>query len=317
MKSTPIGEIAFGGWNLALKLEGFDVNRSHKARAAAHAIARLRQSGFIRELGAEKVKLVISSSGNAAHEIAKLTAGTNVELQVFTDVLSPIELADRLKGWPHARVVVIDEPDASGSHATARKRALREYRQKNPDAVELDQYLHSDWPCGYHSLFVEIEQQVPNVGAILVPVGTAATARAAAQFKIYHQRRWKIYAIDAAGSALNGTPIGKRLFSGYGNGAETEWARQARPHMEKWLRVPDQAVVRAARWARARGHFLGASSAAALAGAAHLIECDCLPHGGTVVVICPDSGVNYRTTLYSDTFLRRNGLGHLAEPDAA
>ena len=311
MRSTPMSIIDFAGWKLALKLEGFSSSNSHKARAAERTVARLRRAGLIKGPVAQRVVLVMSSSGNAANEIAKRTVGTNVDLFIYTDVLSPREMIARLELWPHARVVIIDEPDASGSHARARKRELRAFLRAHPDAVEIDQYSDSDWPCGYSTIFSEIEKQVEDVGSIFVPVGTAATLRAAAQFKTYFQRRWDIYAVDAAGSALNGKPNGIRLFSGYGNGGCTEWTRQASPYVKAWLRVPDSAVVWAAHWLRARGHFLGASSGAAFAAAASVIASDQLAHDGTPVLICPDHGALYGSTLYSDDFLLRHGLGHL------
>lgn len=317
MSPTPMSIIDFAGWKMALKLEGFTSSNSHKARAAERTVARLRRAGLVKGPAAQRIVFVISSSGNAGYEIAKRTVGTNVQVVIFTDVLSPREMVERLQEWPHVRVIIIDEPDASGSHAHARKRELKAFRGIHPDSIEIDQYADSDWPCGYFSLFDEIEKQVPDVGCIFVPVGTVATLRAAAQFKTYFKRRWKIYAVDATGSALNGTPTGKRLFSGFGNGGRTEWARQALPYVEEWLRVPDEAVVWAAHWLRARGQFLGASSGAAFAAAASVIARDELPHDGTPILICPDHGSHYRSTLYSDDFLLRHGFGHLVAPAAA
>jgi cystathionine beta-synthase len=311
MQTTPLSTVSFAGWELALKLEGHCPNNSHKSRAAVHAVGRLRRAGFIRGSFATKKTLVISSSGNAANEVAKLTINTNVELVVFTDTLSPAEMIERLQGWPHVRVEIINDPDETGSHAKARRRAVKAFLAEHTDAIEVDQYSDSDWPCGYFSLFHEIEQQVKRIGAILIPVGTVATLRAAAQFKIRFRCSWKIFAVDAAGSALNGVPNGRRLFSGYGNGGQTEWARQVKPYVAEWLCVPDNVVVRASRWLCSRGFFLGASSAAVFAAASNLIARDRLPHDGTAVLVCSDHGSLYRSTLYSDEFLLRNQLDNL------
>ena len=123
-------------------------------------------------------------------------------------------------------------------------------------------------------------------------------------------------AVDAAGSALNGPPIGHRLFSGFGNGAESEWARQAKPMVDHWVRVPDEATVQAAYWLQARGFALGASSAAAFAAATHLIGRGAMPHHGRPVLLCPDHAHGYSSTLFSPEFLQRHGLGHLARASA-
>src|SRR5216683_2277824 len=127
MQITPLSTVSLSGWDLALKLEGFRADNSHKFRAAAHSVGRLRRSGIIKNPTAKKVKVGISSSGNAANEFAKLTVNTNVELVVFTDTLSPSEMIERLWDWSHVRVEVIDDPDETGSHAKARRCAVKAF----------------------------------------------------------------------------------------------------------------------------------------------------------------------------------------------
>jgi cysteine synthase len=254
------------------------------------------------------VELLISSSGNAAYSVAFLTLGTNAKVHVFTDKLSPPEMVERLLALPHVTVRVIDEPDATGSHARARKKALQDYQQKHPRAIDVDQYSQSDWGCGYFSLPAELETQVGDIGSILIAVGTGATLRAIAQYKLKRSLRWPIFAVDALGSALNGEPCGKRVFSGYGNGAQTEWVRQALPHVAEWIRVPDEAVVSASQWLIRRGHFLGPSSCAVLAAASYMISKCRLPHTGRTVLVMPDGGAMYRSTLYNDDFLMEHGF---------
>jgi cysteine synthase A len=303
------------GWPVWLKLEMDTPSGSHKWRAASKAVSRLLRQGIIGHPALPSIMLVISSSGNAAYAVALLIAGTNARLVVFTDALSPHEMVDRLRSLSHVTVVVIDEPDETGSHVKARKLAVRTFLAEQPQAIEIDQYCQSEWGCGYFSLFREIEQQVGEVGAIIIPPGTGATLRAAVQYRLHHQRRWSLFAADAMGSALFGTPCGTRLWSGYGNGIETAWIRQVHPYVQP-DRVRDDDVVRASRWLLAHGYFLGASSAAVFVTTSALIRARRLPHAGAIVLVMPDAGECYRSTLFSDDFLIQHNLGHLVAASA-
>jgi len=305
---TPVSSLYVGGTPFFLKREDLTPSGSHKHRAAAGLIARWKYTGRVRAASAAAVHYVVSSSGNAAFALALQTVDTNVRLRVVTDTLSPSELIARLSGFCHVDVEVVDDPDASGSHVAARKRAVSRFLSENPQAKEIDQYADSSWGCGYTTLLRELEQQVPQLRAIIIPVGTGATLRSAVQFNLQRGRRLKIFAVDAEGSGLNGCPIGTRLFSGYGNARRTEWVRQARPHVAGWLRVPDATVVRAADRLLDCGFFLGASSAASFAAASLLAREDRLPHDGSTALVMPDGGEGYSSTLYSDEFRLRHGL---------
>jgi len=305
---TPVSSLYVGGAQFFLKREDLTPSGSHKHRAAAGLVARSRYTGRVQDTSAPPVDYVVSSSGNAAFALAWHTVDTNVRLRVVTDRLSSPELIARLSGFGHVGVEIINSPDASGSHVVARKEAVARFLRETPGAREIDQYADSSWGCGYTTLFRELEHQVPRLRTIVIPVGTGATLRCAVQFNLQHGRRFKIFAVDAEGSALTGCPIGKRLFSGYGNGAQTEWVRQARPHVAGWLRVPDATVVRAADRLLDHGFFLGASSAACFAAASLLARDDRLPHDGATALVMPDGGEAYSSTLYDDDFRLRHGL---------
>jgi N-(2-amino-2-carboxyethyl)-L-glutamate synthase len=284
---TPLVHIAFEGWKVGLKLEGV-LQSSHKERAAAAVVESLRRCRIAGSRAQRTKKLVMSSSGNAAFAVAKAIAGMDINLVVFTDVLSPPEMADRLCRMPDVDVIIIDQPDSTGSHAKARKASVRAYLAEHPDAIELDQYQDSQWPCGYFSLARELEQQTSGqLGTILVPVGTCATLRSLVQYKLRYRRNWKLVAVDAIGSALFGEPSGRRRFSGYGNGAKTEWAREAEPYLYNVVRVRDASVVSASRHLLTKFRLeLGASSCATFAAVCSLIRSDCLHMTASPFVLC-------------------------------
>ena len=259
--------------------------------------------------------LIISSSGNAAFALARATLpwAPNGKLIVVTDTLSPPEMISRLKAFAHIEAVVVDQPDATGSHAVARQKVVDDLVRDRPGSFEVSQYgntgsVASFWANGYDLLCAEIEAAFPDVAAIVMPLGTCASIRSFAAFKMKNQRRWKIFGVDAKGSALLGKPDGARRFSGYGNGKASLWLNQAKADCDGFVRVPDRAVVQAAHRLRAEGFWVGASSAAAAVAVQALDRKGLLPHRGTTVVLLPDHGSLYASTLYNEDFLISQGL---------
>lgn len=314
--ASPISQVtSLAG--LSLFWPGCDTASSHKDypvrawAASPHGKRMLGDGGWL---------LVISSSGNAAYAVAKATrpfARRGARLVVFTDVLSPPEMAERLRtDFDHVKVIVIDDPDASGSHAAARQRTIDAFRELNPCAVEISQYgrtnaVGSFWANGYDAMLAEIETAYPDMTTLVLPLGTCATLRSAAAYKLKHGRRWTIIAIDAAGSALTGIPSGKRLFSGFGNGKPTLWLSQGFAYVGQFGKVTDEATIIASRILLRAGLHMGASSAACVAAALSFREQGRLPHRGQTVVLCPDHGSLYGSTLFNDEFLRSHGHGQL------
>lgn len=244
---------------------------------------------------------------------ATLPWASNGKLIVVTDTLSPPEMIIRLRAFAHILVNVVDQPDATGSHAAARQKVVECLVREHRGSLEVSQYgvdgaVSAFWANGYERLCSDIEAAVPDVAAIVMPLGTCASIRSFASFKLRYQRRWKLFGVDAKGSALLGQPEGSRRFSGYGNGKATLWLEQAREECDGFVRVPDRAVVQTAHRLRAEGLWMGASSAAAAVAAQALDQKGLLPHRGTTVVLCPDHGSLYSSSLYNEDFLISQGL---------
>jgi cysteine synthase A len=308
--ATPLVDLWFAGWPVKLKLEKDNPSGSHKYRPAEKLAQNLYHRGIIGN--GNETLFVMPSSGNAARAFAHCTVGMNVKLLVVTDVLSPREQPLSLTRYQHVEIEVINSPDETGSHVRARRAFIDAFLRKQPEAILIDQYASSFYPLGYFSLIKEIEAQC-TPSAVFVPVGTAATLLSLAKFRETHRRGWKLFGVDADGSALFSKPIGKRLNSGYGNGAPTEWSRLARPSVDAVIRVPDDAAISACHWMSAtQGLHLGASSGATLAAFRWATRHVNIPAGGLPVLVMPDSGDLYASTVYSDAWLGGHGFSHLA-----
>jgi cysteine synthase len=120
-----------------------------------------------------------------------------------------------------------------------------------------------------------------------------------------------VIAVDAVGSvALGGSP-GPRLLTGIGAGKRSSFAT---PDLyDDTVLVGDvEAFAYCRTLAAATGMRVGGSSGATLAACARLLARD--PDLERVACICPDGGRSYRSTIYSDHWLARNGI-HLGPAD--
>jgi cysteine synthase A len=287
------------GREVFCKLEGWNASGSHKDRPARALVEALRASG---RLSPEvDLRLVVSSSGNFARAIAHHTAAeSRVEVIVVTDALSPAALVQGLRAYPHVRVLVVDEPDATGSHLQARKRVIRELLARTPGSLYLDQYDNPLIPQAYEqTLAREIGQQTPRpFGSVFVPVGTGATLNGLLRHRRKTGATWRAFAVDAGGSGLfRPPPPGlRRRLSGYGNGHATGLIREVLEEIDHVVYVADQeALAMCRRLADRPGLLVGPSSGAVLAAIAKVAQNrpDLLPDAELSVAVLPDRGECY------------------------
>jgi cysteine synthase len=311
---TPIIKLDFGfGLTAFAKLEGLTPAKSHKARWAGQIIASMRASGRI---GRGPATLVVPSSGRTAAAIALATRDVPaLRVVVFTDVLSPTSLRGELDGYAHVRTVVVNEPDATGSHLRARMRLVDAFLAQNPQAILVDQYSDPRIPLAYQSTLISevLAQRGEDISAVFIPVGTGGLLRAFDLDKANNGRRWLLVPVDAEGSAIFRKPSRgiRRRFSGYGNAGPTAFISEC-SFIEPPIYVPDEAVVRTSRWLDANaGLKVGASGAATVAAFMHaaFIDHPALRRAGSALLILPDDGGAYGDTLFDDNWVRRNGMG--------
>ena len=308
---TPIVAFETQTTSVLAKLEQCNPSGSHKDRPARLIIEALFRSGRL----SPDARLLVSSSGNFARAIAYWTASSGVLVEVYTDVLSSAGQISSLWAFPHVRVNVIDEPDATGSHLKARLRLIAEAQSRDPKAVFIDQYQNFLLPLAYEqTLAQEIEEQTRgDVSAVFVVVGTGATLNGILQYKIQHAARWRVIAVDAAGSALFHVPPSgtKRRLPGYGNGLRTGLVKALPAGLDYVVHVTDWDVVMACHEMRRIGLNVGPSSGAIVAAVDYVAQFrpELLGGYGRPLLIMPDGGEHYEDTVYSPEWLCSKGLG--------
>ena len=295
---TPLRPICIAGHDLLCKLEGDNPAGSHKDRPARWLLRYLRSAGRI-GVGAAS-HLLISSSGNFAKAIAYHTLGDQVEVVVITDVLSPDGFLRQLSAFPHVTVLVVNEPDTTGSHLAARLRLAERLLVENPTMLFLDQYSNPLIAEAYeHTLGPEIVAQVGGpIGAVFVPVGTGGTLNGLIRHRANCGGSWSFFAVDAEGSALFRPPLhgASRTLSGYGNGRPTDLLKEVHDQIDHVIFVKDgEAISMCRRICDTEGLSIGPSAGAALAAFEKVASRrpDLVPNDQPAVAILPDRGEVY------------------------
>lgn len=311
---TPLTRVNLGGRTVFLKREDRNPYGSHKIHAVANYIARLHATG--RLTATEQLHLLVSSSGRFIQALALATADLNIRLHLVSDVLSAPDLLKDLARFHH---VVIDEPlinnpDRTGSHLHARLARIAELSRQWSNSLFVDQYADLILAQGYQrTLFPQIVAQAGGViGGLVIPIGTGGQINGAVRYRRQQGAGWPIFAADAAGSALLRTPPPglTRKLPGYGNGLRTKLiADVSEEVVPVW--VADADAVACCYHLRDQGVWVGPSSGAAAAAFLQVLResPERLATDQPIVIILPDAGDPYRTTVYDPLWLLKNGLG--------
>lgn len=279
-----------------VKLEGGNPSGSIKDRTAFHMVAQAERAGALRPGST----LVESTSGNLGKALALIGAirGYRVILVVDPKTPRPVLTYATAMG---AELVMVDQPDASGSYQVARIRRVRRIVAETPGAVTLDQYNNPDNPQAHIQYTApEIAKDFDNLDALVAAVSTGGhlsglSAALKEQYPALHVR-----AVDAVGSAVFGHPFAPYKMRGIG----LSWAPgNLRPDLIDSLhRVADTEALSVCRvLATEEGLLLGESGGAAVYAA--LVYAAAHP-GHRVLAIAPDTGANYLHETYDDDWLR-------------
>jgi len=214
------------------------------------------------------------------------------------------EKIDTLRAFG-AEVVVCPtavEPDSPQSYYRVADRLTEEI----PGAFQPNQYFNPENPAAhYETTGPEIWRQTDGAVDVLVAgVGTGGTISGAARYLKEQKPDLLVVGADPEGSIYSGD-VHPYLTEGIG---EDFWPTTFDPSLvDRYVRVSDRDAFRMARRiTREEGILVGSSSGTAVVAA--LTIASELPAGTTVVVILPDTGRNYLSKAYSDTWLLQYGL---------
>ncbi|GHH85677.1 cystathionine beta-synthase [Streptomyces sulfonofaciens] len=167
-------------------------------------------------------------------------------------------------------------------------------------------------PVSYGAVAELLLESLGPVDALVCPVGSGGSSSGIGSFLRSLNPAMRLIGVDTLGSVLFGAPAGARRLRGLGNGLLPKVLDHTLFDEVHWLDAPTAfATTRELH----SGHclYMGPTSGAAH----HVARWYAREHPDLkVVALFPDEGHRYTSTVYSDTWLRRNDLLPPALPGA-
>jgi len=279
------------------KLEALNPGGSAKDRAATSILEHGVETGAIKQY----TVVVESSSGNMGIGLAQACSYLGLKFICVVDIKTTAQNIGLLKAYG-AEVEVVSTPDPrTGEFLLARLERVQSL---------LDSVANSFWPNQYANIYNaaahrgtmgEIVTALDcEVDYLFCAASTCGTLRGCAEYVREHGLQTKIYAVDAVGSVIFGSPKAKRLIPGHG--AAIVPGLYQPDLAERCIHVTDlDCVVGCHRLARREAILAGGSSGAVIS-AIDSVKDQIIP-GSVCAAILPDRGERYLDTIYSDAWI--------------
>jgi cystathionine beta-synthase len=287
---------------IVAKLEHMNPGGSVKDRIAMPMIEAAERAGLLKPGGV----IVEPTSGNTGVGLAQAAAIKGYRcIFVMADKQSEEKRA-LLRAYG-AEVVVCPtdvDPEDERSYYRVSDRLARE----TPGAWKPDQYHNDANPAAHHATTgPEIwEATEGRITHLVVALGTGGTVTGIGHYLKEQNPDVVIVGADPAGSVYSGGPPRPYLTEGIG---EDFWPSTYDTSIcDVVVRVSDRDSMLMARTATLREGILMGESCGTVLWAALQVARDLDAPDALFVVVLPDSGRNYIGKLYSDRWLRDNGL---------
>ena len=284
------------------KLELKNLGGSVKDRCALAMIEEAEKTGILKP-GVSTV--VEATSGNTGIGLAVLCASRGYKLVITIPEKMSVEKKALLKAYGAEVVITPNLPhNDPNSYSGIAKKIAKEL----PNAVFLDQINNMSNTRAHLRTGNEIYNQMNGrkISALVAGAGTGGTISGAGTQLKKLAPGIRIIGVDPEGSVLSGGEDHPYKVEGIGYDfiPKTLWPNV----VDEWVRVSDKdAFLTARRLAREEGILAGGSSGAAIFAALKVA-----PKFGAednnIVVIIPDTGERYLSTVYNDEWMIKNGF---------
>jgi cystathionine beta-synthase len=289
------------------KLEMLNPGGSVKDRIGIRMIEAAEQEGLLKPGGT----IVEPTSGNTGHGLAIAAAIRGYKcIFVMPDKMSAEKVA-LLRAY--GAEVVITPTSVPPESPESYYRVADRLSQEIPGAYQPNQYFNQVNPLThYETTGPEIwEQTEGGIDVFVAGVGTGGTITGVGRYLKEQNPDVVIVGADPEGSIYSGDEPRPYLTEGIG---EDFWPETFDPAVvDRYVKVSDRDSFRTARAVtRQEGILVGGSGGTAVFAA--LAVARELDEAKTVVVLLPDTGRNYLSKLFSDSWMLQYGL--LDRPEA-
>ncbi|MHB8567064.1 MAG: PLP-dependent cysteine synthase family protein [Nitrososphaerales archaeon] len=284
------------------KLEFANPGGSVKDRCALAMIEDAERAG---KLKSGVSTIVEASSGNTGIGLALICASRGYKLIITIPEKMSIEKKSLLKAYGAEVIVTPNLPHANPrSYIEVAKRIVREV----PNAVFLDQTNNQANARSHFKTGDEIFEQMGGrkISALVAGAGTGGTISGVGTQLKKRSPGIKIIGVDPEGSVLSGGKDAPYKIEGIGYDfiPTTLWPGV----VDEWIRVSDKdAFIETRKLAKLEGLLCGGSSGAAIRAAIDVAS-KFNSTEDNIIVILPDTGERYLSTVYNDKWLIKNGF---------
>lgn len=295
---------------LVVKLENANPAGSLKDRPAWYIVEHAERTGRLRPGGT----LIESSSGNFSIALAMIGASRGYRVVAVVDPKLTATNRGLLEAFG-AEIVVVDEPDDSGSYHKTRIELANRLHRETPGSFRPDQCFNPlNGEAHYRATARELLAQTRDLAAVVCTVSTGGQLGGIARAVKEHAPRVAVIGVDVHGSTVFGGEPHGYLIPGVG----LSWTPANLPDLslldEVYL-VTDQDAFRACRTlVRSEGLLAGVSTGAALTVA--LGRAMRAGPGRQVAFLAADRGERYLATAFSDDWLTAHGITTATDPES-
>jgi len=286
---------------LLAKLEMFNPGGSVKDRVGLAMVVEAEKKGFLKEGGT----IIEATAGNTGVGLALVAARRGYRcIFVMPDKMSS-DKVNLLKAYG-AEVVITPTsvpPDSPESYNGVADRLSREI----PGSFRPNQFNNLTNPeAHYRTTGPEIwEDTGGKLDYFVASMGTAGTISGTGKYLKEKNPGIQVIGADPEGSIYSGDSPKPWLVEGIGEDfVPATFNRQV---VDDVVRISDQeSFTMSRRLAREEGILAGGSAGTAVAAAVKYARR--LPPGKTIVVLLPDTGRNYLSKIFSDTWMASKGF---------
>lgn len=283
--------------------------------AAAFSLMKLLPARFIIDRAeAEGVltpgtPVIETSSGTFGLGLAMVCGLRGYPLTIVGDSAIDDDLRNRLE-LLGARVEIVEDHGAPGGIQGARLARVAELQRERPDSFVPGQYDNPANPAAYAMVGDLIARTLGRVDCLVGPVGSGGSTGGLAASLRLRNPSLHLVGVDTHGSIIFGPAEGHRVLRGLGSSIIPGNVEHTAYDEVHWVAAAE-AFHATHELYRGHGLFMGPTSGASFQVASWWARCN--PYS-TALMVLPDEGYRYQSTVYSSSWLAQHGIVPAPQP---